>query len=360
MSLWDGISPVLTGCLPLGEAVPGLKARALLHAGPAFDGAAAMPRPVVNAAVAAVLAEGWADAPEAAERMIRAGEVALRPAQEVGVVTPLACVVSQSMPVLVVEAGGVKAFSPVSDGGLDGALRFGAANPAGQVARIGEMAAMEGPLRAAIGAGVALMPLMSQAIAAGDDLHGSVAAMSAGLADRLGMSGAADAYARMPLFALNAVMAAAAVMLKAGAARAPEPMVMAAGGNGVAFGWMTSKAPGVWQVRPATTPEGPRMDNGAARVLPAIGDSAVIDALGLGGPILRHAPALREALAPFHGAEVFDASPAFMAPHPELPEDIHLGCAAARLGQHPGIMLAMLGAEGEGLVGRGLAGWPGA
>ncbi|WP_172328473.1 DUF1116 domain-containing protein [Mangrovicoccus sp. HB161399] len=359
MSFWAGISPRLAGCLPLARALPGLPAKVLLHAGPAFSAPAACPRPVLNAAVAAVLAEGWAGTPETAEAAVLSGALPLVPAQDHGLVTPLACVVTPSMPVLAAEAGTARALSPVNDGPPAGALRFGAADPAAQVARIGEMAALADPLAAAIGGGVPLLPLMAEALAQGDDLHGSVAAMTGLLAEQLGLDGAAGAYARTPLFALNAVMAAAAAMLQAAAEANPVPMVIAAGGNGVAFGWKTSEDPHSWHIRPALPPVGPRMDGGAAVVLPAIGDSAVIDALGLGGPALRQAPALMEALAPYHPADTFAPSDIFLAPHPELPGDILLGLPGIAVAEHPGVMLAMLGAGGEGLVGRGLAPWPG-
>ncbi|WP_138465967.1 DUF1116 domain-containing protein [Poseidonocella sp. HB161398] len=358
MTIWDGIAPRLTGCLPLAEARPELPARALLHAGPGYASPANCPVPVRNAAIAAILAEGWAETPDAAAAMLAEGRIPVLPAQDHGVVTPLACVVSPAMPVLRAEAGEAVALSPVNDGPLPGALRFGAAEPAAQAARIAEMQALAAPLDRALSGGIALLPLMAEALGAGDDLHGSVAAMTALLADRLGLGGAAGDYARTPLFALNPVMAAAAAMLSAAAAANPVPMVIAAGGNGVEFGWKTSEDPSRWHRAPALPPVGPRMDGGAAEVLPAIGDSAVIDALGLGGPVLRHAPALAGALAPFHPAERFAPSEAFFAAHPDLPEDILLGLPAAATAAHPGIMLAMLGAGGEGLVGRGLAPWP--
>ncbi|MFV0245860.1 MAG: DUF1116 domain-containing protein [Qingshengfaniella sp.] len=359
MSFWDGIAPRLTACLPLADAVPAVSGRMLLHAGPPFATPSACPRPMLNAAIAAALAEGWCHTPAEAETAVTSGALPLHPAQDYGVVTPLACVVSPTMPVLRVEAAGITALSPVNDGPTTGALRFGLSDPAAQVARIAEMAALAPVLSAALATGeIPLLPLMASAIEQGDDLHGSVAAMTALLADRLALQGAADPYVRGPLFALNPVMAAAAAMLKAGARAAPEPMVIAAGSNGVTFGWICSDAPDRWQTAPAQPPMGPRMDDGTAPVLPAIGDSAVIDALGLGGPILRYAQPLRAALSPFHDPAVFAPSETFLAAHPGLPSDISLGCAVRRMGAHPGVMLAMLGAGGEGLIGRGLAPWP--
>lgn len=357
MAIWDGIFPRLTGCLALTEALPDLPKRALYHAGPAFRDLKDMPVPVQHAAIAAILAEGWANEPKAARALLLSGGIALSPAQNIGLVTPLACVVSPSMPVLRVEAGTATAFAPINDGPLAGALRFGQSDPAAQVARIAQMQALAAPLNAALHDGIAMLPLMAKALAQGDDLHGSVAAMTALLATRLGLNGDAGDYSATPLFALNPVMAAAAAMLRAAAANNPVPMVIAAGGNGLEFGWKSSENPTHWHIRSALPPVGPRMIDGP-EILPAIGDSAVIDALGLGGPALRYAPDLVKALAPFHPASTFPPRDAFFAPHPDLPADLRLGLPASQTSAHPGIMLAMLGAQGEGLIGRGLAPWP--
>jgi len=70
--------------------------RTLLHAGPPLpDGM--IPPPLLNSAVAAVLFEDWAhDDAEARDAIVR-GAIRLVPAQDYGVVTPLAFVVSPSM-----------------------------------------------------------------------------------------------------------------------------------------------------------------------------------------------------------------------------------------------------------------------
>lgn len=362
--LWNGINPRLIRCRRMTAALPDLPERTLLHAGPPFSVPANAPRPVRNAAVSAICAEGWADCSGMAEAMVQAGDITLVPAQDHGVVTPLAFVVSPSMPLLQVEVAGAVRYAPVNDGPPEGALRFGMAAPKAQVARIARMQELCAPLDQALIAagGIDLLPMMALAIAAGDDLHGSVVAMTNALANRLTLqNGWMADFVRTPLFALNPVMAAAAAMLGGVGSRHTGPMVIAAGGNGVEFGWISSQTPGKWHTLPAQPPVGPRMQGKEGpEVLPAIGDSAVIDALGLGGAILRYAPLLTKALAPFHSAETFTtvSSAAFLARHPTLPADIRLGLPTAAMARHPGIMLAMLGSEGEGLLGRGLAPWP--
>jgi hypothetical protein len=91
--------PQLASCAPLG-LVTSIAGRALLHAGPPFDRATAVPTPALNSAVAAVLFEGWCKDETDARETIMRGDVTLAPAQDHGVVTPLAFVVSPSMWVL--------------------------------------------------------------------------------------------------------------------------------------------------------------------------------------------------------------------------------------------------------------------
>lgn len=361
---WNGIEPRLTACLRAANALPDLPARSLLHAGPPFASPAECTRPILNAAVAAVLAEGWCTTVDEATQGIVKGEFKLIPAQDWQVVTPLACVVSPSMPLLRVEAAGMVQFTPVNDGPPDGALRFGDAQLDAQCKRIALMKNMTEALDLALSqaGGVDLLPVMAHAIGSGDDLHGSVSAMSRELAELLDLPDPAmDAFAHTPLFGLNPVMAAASVMLAAAGARSPQPLVIAAGGNGKIFGWKTSDAPSHWVCRPALQPIGPRIPGKETpEILPAIGDSAVIEALGLGGAILRYAPTLIEALAPYHPAETFTeiSSAMFVAPHPSLPSDIRLGLPVNAIHRHSGIMLGMVGRDGEGLLGRGLTPWP--
>lgn len=358
--------PVLAGCAPL-NAYRDLPERVLLHAGPAYDAASETPQLVVHAAISAAMAEGWTASQAEADALIRRGDILLRPAQDFGVVTPLAFVVGPGTAVLqVVDAAGLAPdrCCPVNDGPPDAALRFGAPPSPRRMDRRARLRAIAAPLDVAMRDGIALLPLMAAGLAAGDDLHGQVSGVTRALAEKL--LGQLDDAPRDYVegagqFGLNAVMGACAVLLAA-AATVKSDMVCAAGGNGVDFGWQRADAPGIWHTAPALRPVGPLFaDLPARRVLPAIGDSAVIDACGFGAAILRHAPTMRDALAPFHAPAAFDAgaSAAFFGPHPSFPHDVRLGLRAEEIGGHPGIMLAMLDAAGhEGLVGRGIAPWP--
>ena len=360
------VVPQLDGAMALAS-VATLDGRTLLHAGPPFCDAAAIPAPVLNSAAAAAVFEGWAATEADARQAILRGDIRLAPAQDYGVVTPLAFVMSPSMWVLRVSDAAGKAaprYSPVNDGPAPGALRFGANDEAraARLTRLGEI----GPAWAtALRDPIPVLPVMQAGLVGGDDLHGRVTAANAALAAILGprLTGAAGEYFGIAnQFVLNVLMAACAAMLGAGAGVAGSRTVTAAGGNGVDFGWKIAAAPGVWQTMPATTPQGPRFGNAAdRRFLRAVGDSAVIDACGFGAAALRHAPEMVTALRGHVPDEYFDAAASrpFIGAHPAFPPDLALCLDIDRAAPVRGVMLAAIDAAGDaGLIGRGVAPWP--
>lgn len=357
--------PQLDRCAPLGDiaAVPN---RTLLHAGPPLQ-AGVIPPPLLNSAIAAALFEGWARDETQARDAILHGGIRLAPAQDHAVVTPLAFVVSPSMWVLGVSNGASKKtprFAPLNDGPPPAALRFGARH-ADQAGRLALLAKCGPAFDRAVRQPIELLPLLRAGLDGGDDLHGRVIAANAALTAILmpRLTGAAVDYLGLAnQFVLNLIMAACATMIGAGAGIADSRMVIAAGGNGVEFGWQLAGAPGRWAARPAHPPLGPHFPQAVGRrFLPAIGDSAVIDACGFGAAALRHAPELAEALRAHVPASFLtsEASASFLGPHPAFPPDLRLGLDIEAVGTGHGVMLAALDADGEiGLAGRGIAPWP--
>ncbi|MEM7429472.1 MAG: DUF1116 domain-containing protein, partial [Pseudomonadota bacterium] len=109
-----------------GDAL-GLEQNVLLHAGPPFRIIEEVCKPIMNSACVAAVYEGLANDFDAAEAMIRAGEILLKPAQDHAVVTPLAAVVSASMPlhgVYDAQRGKVQVYAPIN-GGNRPAMRLG-------------------------------------------------------------------------------------------------------------------------------------------------------------------------------------------------------------------------------------------
>jgi hypothetical protein len=363
------VQPALSRILPLAEALPDLPARSLFHAGPPFADPRDLPRPLANSVAAAALLEGWIDDLSDAAGALADGAFRIAPAQDIGLVTPLAYVVGPSIYCLeVVDAAAPdrRRLSPLNDGPLPDALRLGTGRAAGidLVRRLTQGIAVD--LAARLQAPVPLLPLLARGLAGGDDLHGRLDAAQAEVSAFFSgplEHATADYLARSNQFVLNVVMAAAALMIGAGAGEPESRLVVACGGNGRDLGYKLAAAPRDWIALPARRPVGPRLPGRENAVpLPAIGDSAVIDALGLGAACLRFAPALAEGLKGHVDDAYFTAAAhdAFLGAHPALPlPGLKLGLDLARPRSCLGIMLGMVGEEGrEGLVGRGVAPWP--
>jgi hypothetical protein len=244
---------------------------------------------------------------DAAAGMIRRGEIALAPAQDFSVVTPLAAVVSRSMWLQrVVDAAepARRKFAPIN-GGAGPAPRLGLRTPEA----LAHLRWLNGPfaetLGAALGEGVPLIPLAAQGLAEGDDGHGRTPAATAALrrllAPRFGEGAAAarDFLDKGPSFFLNLWMAATKCILAAADGTPGSSLVTAAGANGAETGLQVAGLPGRWFTAPAAPPEGDLGAMPAARALGAIGDSAVVDTLGFGAMAMAYAPEQKAALARF-------------------------------------------------------------
>lgn len=352
--------PMLVGCQSLRDAIA-LPHRTLLHAGPPYEAVGDIVAPVLNTAANAAVFEGWADDLATAKRMIADGAIQLRPAQDYSVVTPLAFVVSPSMSVLSVQdqsRHGGKTYTPVNDGPPMGASRFGSPD-VGSLDRLAFLRDLSGDLDAALKDPIDLLELMRIGLSNGDDLHGRVAATTELLCRQLSGRASAtlsDYLATASQFGLNVVMAACGTMLSAATGVRGSSFVVGAGGNGQSFGWRISDAPSCWRVQEASVPLGQCFKDNVT-VLPAIGDSAVIDACGFGAAALRYNAEFRE-LAGFFGTRYFEelASSAYFGSHGAFPPSLKLGLVATPRGIRLGVLLAILDADGrQGLVGRGIA-----
>lgn len=362
------VRPALRRIAPLDALLPELPARTLLHAGPPFEDPGHLPAPLLNSVVAAARHEGWADTAEQVRAALADGTLRLAPAQDHGVVTPLAFVVGPSMYGLEVAdlAAPERAkISPLNDGPLPHALRLGTGREEGLAIVRGLTGGIGAALADGLAAPVPMLPLFARALGEGDELHGRVDAAQAQLRAAFGAAlapAAADYLASANQFVLNVVMASCALTMAAGAGVPDSALVVACGGNGRDFGWKLARDPQRWIVHPATRPVGGRLTgHEAARPLPAIGDSAVVDGVGFGAACLRFAPALGEGLRP-HVDPAFYTEAAhdpFVGPHPELPQGVRVGLDLTRSRRCLGIMLGMVGEQGsEGLIGRGVAPWP--
>ena len=367
------VRPRWTRVQPAARCVP-LTGRWLLHAGPPYEPGQRPPAPVLASARLACRHEGWATTDAEAHALIERGEIRLESAQRWRCVTPLAALVSPSTTMAVVEdaAGAVPAtFAPLgTTNGPD--LRFGTADPS-ILERLRRREEVESRiLERALREPIDLIALARRGLGDGDDLHnqtsGATLALHGTLALRLGEIATRperaflEALASTPLYFLTLWMAAARLMLSAAEARAPGTCVTSMAGNGLAFGVQIAARPGHWFTTAARAPEGPRLAHSPADALAlgAIGDSAVIDALGFGGQALALADGVRNALQPWLSDEPSAVAAALLGTsHPAfLDIGVRVGMDAQRIVERnlpPLVTLGMVAANGiDGLLGRGV------
>ncbi len=357
----------------------GLDSSVLLHAGPPFASIATISMPILNSACVAAVFEGLADDFDQAEAMIRAGEIRLQPAQDHRTVTPLAAVVSASMPLHRVSAAGdasLQVYAPLN-GGMRPAMRLGLRSEAvlehirwlnGPWADL-LAEGLTRPIARPIAEPIEIIPIAAEALRQGDDCHGRTPAGTKILMERFenGLpEGAIDADTRdfidtsPPLF-LNLWMAASKCMMLHAAGVADSSFVIAAGGNGIDTGIQVSGLPGCWFQAPATMPQGRfDVDLPVERGLPAIGDSAVVEGLGLGAMALHLSPEQEKNLGDFLPPDYRQRATTLMCgQHPAFDGlDCPLGLsarAAAEYGHGPVIGLGILDNTGEkGRLGGGV------
>jgi len=352
-----------------------LPANRLLHAGPAFASVASISKPVLNSACVAAVFEGIAGDFEQAEAMIRNAEIELVPAQDYATVTPLAAVVSASMPLhRVVDATQPdnRIYAPINGGGRP-SMRLGLRS----LAVLEHIRWLNSEFCKLLQTGLAqpieLLPIARAGLEQGDDCHGRTPQSTRVLVEQLDRAipgGIQDANARdfidaSPSLFLNLWMAASKCIMMRARGIADSSFVTAAGGNGVETGIQVAGLPGQWFSAAANPPNG-RFDVELPpeRALPAIGDSAVVEGLGLGAMAINLAPEQLKSLGDFLPNDYRERSARLLAgEHPLLSGlDCRIGLnarAAAEYGQGPVIGLGMLDIDGEkGRLGGGIYDMP--
>jgi hypothetical protein len=299
--------PVLMDVVPAVEAIPALRDRMLLHAGPPI-GWERMCGPLRGAVAGAIKFEGWAGDLETAAAMAERGDIAFEPNHHFGAVGPMTGITSRSMPLLVVENRrfGNRAYCTLNEG-LGKVMRFGG-NDAEVLARLAWLRDALGPalgraLRAS--GGIALKPIIGRGLAMGDEMHQRNVACSGlllreiapwlartatdgeRLAERLAFIGGNDQ------FFLNVAMAMGKAITDPACGIAASSLVTAMCRNGTDFGVRVSGLGDRWFTAPVETPQGlyfPGFSEADAN--PDIGDSAIVETVGLGGFAMAAAPAV--------------------------------------------------------------------
>ena len=297
--------PVLVDVERAGTLIPQLDAeRLVLHAGPPITWQA-MCGPLRGAICGAIVFEGWAADLAAAEKLASSGGVRFAPNHHHGAVGPMTGITTRSMPLLVVEnrAFGNQALCALNEG-LGKVMRFGG-NDAEVLARLAWLRDEFGPmlgkaLREA--KGMALGPLIARGLTMGDEMHQRNIACTSLLlrviAPFLARSGNASAkafefIAGNDQFFLNVAMAMGKCILDPAQGVAGSSIVTAMCRNGTDFGIRVAGLGRRWFTAPVEMPQGLYFPGySAADANPDIGDSAILEAVGLGAFAMAAAPAV--------------------------------------------------------------------
>lgn len=302
--LVDGL-PVLIDCRPARKAM-GLPERLVLHAGPPVAWQA-MCEPMRAAVLCAIRYEGWAADDEVAARLVEHRQVELAPCHHWRAVGPMTGMITASMPVFVVEnrTYGNRAYATINEG-LGRVLRFGA-NDASVITRLKWLAAEMGPI---IGAalrrsdGIDLRTLMAQALRMGDEMHQRNVAASSLLARALmphlvraspnaaALAAVVEFIAGNDQFFLNLAMAAGKAITDPASGVAHSTLVTTMARNGTDFGIRVSAHGERWFTAPVNQPTGLYFPGFSADdANPDMGDSAIVETIGLGGIAMAASPA---------------------------------------------------------------------
>lgn len=301
------------------NAIPGMHAKKILHAGPPIEWER-MCGPMQGAVIGALMFEGLADNQDDARRLAESGEIEFSPCNENSAVGPMAGVVSASMPVHVIKntAHGNYAFCTVNEG-LGKVLRFGAYSE-DVIKRLKWLKDVYAPaLKEALKHtdGIDLKAITSQALHMGDECHNRNKAST-----MLFYKEVTDLFLKTGLnkdeigevlkfirenehYYLNLSMPSCKVTLEAAHGVPYSTIVTTMARNGVEFGirvsglgekeWFTASAN---YVRGLFFP-GYSEDDAA----PDLGDSSITETMGIGGFAMAGSPAIVQ----FVGGNVGDA-----------------------------------------------------
>ncbi|WP_200926289.1 DUF1116 domain-containing protein [Sphaerimonospora mesophila] len=325
----DRGAPQLVAVRTAADVIPVLAdGRVLLHCGPRI----AIERvtdPLRRSMRAVVCAEGWARTPEEADVLLRDGTVRLEPANEHGTVVPMATSMGPSTPVWEVELAeaGIRAYAPIGQGSGDVAW-FGRDTP-GAIERLVLLQEAAGPVLAAAvreHGPVDVLSLAAQAVAMGDDVHvRTQAATNLLLRSLLPALVAGDHPRRIEvatflsanyLLFLSLGMAAARALTTWAAQVENSSIVIGMARNGTDFAAWLAGPSAEWFHAPAPMVGRALYHPGRneADASPDVGDSAVLELVGLGGAVAAGSPAV----AQFVGGTMANAA--------ELTEELNEVC----------------------------------
>jgi hypothetical protein len=305
--------PVLIDVQPAGEVIKGLAKNMILHAGPPITWDR-MCGPMRGAICGIAVFEGWAKDLTEAEAAAAGGKYAFHPNHHFGAVGPMTGMTTMSQPVMIVEnkTFGNRAYCTVNEG-LGKVMRFGG-NDAEVLNRLRMIATVLGPvLSAALKAsgGIPLKSIIARGLAMGDEMHQRNVACSALFlreiapflaqtsTDSKALSNVLSFIGKNDQFFLNIAMAMGKAMTDPANGIEGSSIVTAMCRNGTDFGIRVSGTGERWYTAPVEMPIGLYFPGYSEKdANPDMGDSAIVETVGLGG----FAMATATAVAGFVGA----------------------------------------------------------
>jgi hypothetical protein len=301
--------PVLIGVGKAREVIPGRgdSENLLTHAGPPI-GWERMSGPMRGAVAGSLIFEGRAKTYEEAEELVGAGKVEFAPCHHYHSAGPMAGLISPSMSVYIVEdkTSGTQAFSGLNEG-YGKVLRYGAYSEE-VIEKLHWMDDVMAPiLNEAIQdtGGIDMRALIAEALHMGDECHNRNKAASLlflrALAPSIAKVTKDDDLAKRilaflgdnALAVLNPVMAACKAMADAAHNLEGSTIVSTLARNGTDFGIRISGLGDRWFTAPAPPVEGlyfPGFTEADAN--PDLGDSTIMETVGIGGFAMAAAPAI--------------------------------------------------------------------
>jgi hypothetical protein len=287
--------PMVVDVVPAGELSPHHAAGGVSHAGPPIEPQRMCP-PMRAALGSALWLEGAAGSPAEALALLDDGQIPLLPNHDAAGVGPMAGAVTAGMPVWMArdEATGRVAWCPLNEGS-GRVLRYGADGP-DVMERLAWMRDVLAPaLRGAFAANgpLDLLDLHAHALLEGDEAHHRTEAGTELALAQLELDGEVRAFVEgNGQFFLNLAMVFAKLALDCASGVEGAPLLTAIARNGVEVGIRLSGTGDDWFIGPAALPDPAKLFDGYTRahMNPDLGDSAIVEAYGLGALAVAGAP----------------------------------------------------------------------
>jgi len=302
------VQPVLTDIDTALDVIPGMTPHTILHSGPPIAWNR-MCDPMKRAVKGALILEGLAKDDMSAERVMKTKKITLSPNHHHGSVGPMTGIISASMPVIVTKdlTYGNNSYSTINEGGGK-VLWFGVAEKE-TINKLRFIRDEFAPVMKKVikkTGGIPIWSVLAQGIQMGDECHNRHAASTniflKSIIEPLFSLNISKAQAFKVYrfiagnshFFLNITMTACKLAMVAASDIENSTIVTAMSRNGTDFGIRVSGLGDKWFIAPspllldALYNPGYGLNDGA----PDIGDSSIIETMGLGGFAIAAAPSM--------------------------------------------------------------------